>query len=259
MLKMQNSSGLTRFEVRKAQLANRPAPRIAKFHLAILPTLLLGAGIVAVSAGAAGVLAASLIALFLVLAVGGAHIGIHRWAQALDNGDQAVMVIREGLMRQATVADLVVGDTVLLAPGATAPVDLTAIDGRVVNKTTARLARLLHVAVPADMTVAGSTVLAATQAQVVAIGADRWALRVVLACLTEEATASHHLGLRLVQLLHGWLAAATPAPSARHVRPIDNDNNDLLQASTATRMTLVGNIRQAAQEAAFRYNQDPVS
>ncbi|WP_461215396.1 hypothetical protein [Lacticaseibacillus sp. GG6-2] len=260
MLMMQYSSGLSRFEVRKAQLINQPTTQVAEIRIANRPTLLLATGLVAVAAGFGGMVPAVLLAMALLLLVSSFKVLVHRWLQVMDNGSQPVMVIREGLMRQCTVADLVVGDRLYLGAGAIVPVDVQSTVGCQANGLTAFLVRLFGIQLPAELVMAGSRLTADAQVQVAAIGNDRLVLKQLLPILNSDLAMTVHIGARLVELLNGAIAGV-----GQHVASVTADRKfvastqDLIQADQATQMTLVDNNRQAAKETAFRYNQDPVS
>ena len=262
MLMMQYSSGLSRFEVRKAQLVSQPTTRMTKIRVATRPILLFVAGIVAIVAGVSGVVPALGLAGALVLLMS-SLIGLsHRWLRQMANGNQQVMVVRDGLMRQCAVAELVVGDTLYLGAGTVVPVDVQA-DRRLAvtpDGFTAALMRVFAVQTPTNVILAGARIATDAQVQVLAIGSSRFVFKQLLPLFADEVTTSVRFGAQVGERLRsGLVHVQQRLADLSLLQMLAPASATLLQADQATQMTLVGNNRQAAKENAFRYNQDPVS
>jgi hypothetical protein len=263
---MQVNSGLTRYEVQKAKLTVQPDLHVHNAHMTIVPALLLllgGASILEVTIGSD--LAIVMLVLLSLLGVGASMI-VRRVLQEFANAHKEVLVIREGLIRPRPVGALVPGDTILLPAGSVVPVDVAlSAQQATITGPLAWVLAALRVATPHDQVIAGSRITTEVQAQVLAVGAQRFAVarlmpfltaksgvevRTVLSglvalCKLQFRASWTQLGMRLAHL--GQLAVSTTQQF--QVR-IDRFNDHT---------TLVGQLRQRAKEVAFRYNQDPVS
>ncbi len=261
MLLMQRNSGLTRLEVNKARLAMNQDVRIQKLHLTLRPAcaLLLGiaALLVAFQVSLLTVLGFSVAAAALVW---GASRQLHAWLAQYDNADTSVLVIREGLVRQGTVADLVPGDTIVLAAGTVLPVDVTGI-AAALPKPLAMTLNAFHL-VPA-CAIAGSRVTAAGQAQVVAVGTQRFVLKALVPAMATRPQRSMMVALMIaaamVKRAFKLGVGRVSLHLARTVRELGDTIRRQFVAAFPLHMTLVGNAKHTAKETAFRYNQDPVS
>lgn len=261
MLMMQRNSGLTRLEVRQARLQLDRDTRIQKLHLGLRPVLIAGCGLMLGLLGAhVAWLAIALIAVAFLLVAGILATTGHAWLQRFDNADTPVLMIREGLIRQGSVEDLVPGDTLVVSAGSVLPVDVTGIDTALPKFLAVVLAALGLDQVGA---IAGSVAVVDGHAIVTAVGNQR----LVLATALPALAATPEAGVKcLVQLLvavcHQAIATTCHmvAFSGQQVaRRGHAAAMRLTAALVATRMTLIGNVRHAASESAFRYNQDPVS
>ncbi|WP_225047343.1 hypothetical protein [Lacticaseibacillus kribbianus] len=261
---MQVQSGLTRFEVKQQQVFKRTSA-VVRPAFALRPIILLGLGLGVVLGDwtTSGMVGFALVALITAATLLG-HAAFRRWLARLDAPRQ-VLVVRDGLARAVDAAELVAGDIVQVQAGTVLPADVA---GTVAAKPSAWL-RLIALAtgMTAGTIAAGSRFTAAGQVQVVAVGADRLVVRQVAGDATAGAAftlvgwlAQAALGLAAqVRLALHQFGQGQAALACRPVaRAIDARLHTILGALNAL-ATLVGTSGHDAKEAAFRYNQDPVS
>lgn len=256
MLKMQQYSGLSRIEVRKAKMALRQTPQ-AKFALAWIPLLgvVLGFGSVLTVLGHMG-LAALLVIVGLSLAIM-ANFSLQRFFKQFDQADRKVLVIRDGLARLEAVSALVPGDRLVGQAGMVLPVDVYSDQAVAMPHMLKGLLSMLALTPADDLAIAGSVLVEDTTVTVAAVGTSRFCLAVVWPALMQRPMVSFKAGLgAALKALFATLGlsrwhgthALMPAAEAHEVTTTFENS-----------ISLVGNIRHAAKLSAFRYNQEPVS
>ncbi|WP_461224164.1 hypothetical protein [Lacticaseibacillus suihuaensis] len=262
---MQVQSGLTRIEVKQKQVLQHGS-RIQAPAFALRPLVLLGIGLGLLLAAAAHGLAGLAVAGLIAGLAGLGHLGFTRWLAALDAPRQ-VLVIRDGLARPIAVQGLVVGDVVQVQAGTRLAVDVC---GPVAAQPATWLRLLLTVTgqqVGVDVALAGSRAVATAQARVLAVGDDRLVARLVqgdaaagqLAVLVAWLQATVLTVGAAVHAALSGLATLPQALIARQAALLARRSQRAVFTAFGRELTLVGTTRHAAQEAAFRYNQDPVS
>lgn len=270
---MQVSSGLTRYQVKKATQHLQHDNALASPVFQLRPLLLLVAGcsllLVVMQDWAIAVVSGALLVSMSLLA----HRSLRRWFAQFSAHDQVVLVVRGGLTRLVRVDQLVVGDTLFLQAGQLLPVDVTLTAGlwATPSKPLAMLLRLTGVAKDDTVGFAGSVIDRDGLATVTALGCDRFIASVAAPALAERQSLSLAPVLRL--LFWGAVARTVqligqlPHAVSVHVHQMLSnvqakiDQRQLIKMLSAllARMSLVGYVRHQAKEAAFRYNQEPVS
>ncbi|WP_262314521.1 hypothetical protein [Lacticaseibacillus parakribbianus] len=262
---MQVQSGLTRLEVKQKQVLQHGG-RIQAPAFALRPLVLLGLGLgLLLAALAHGLIGLALAGLIAGLA-GLGHLGLTRWLAALDAPRQ-VLVVRDGLVRPIAASDLVVGDVVQVQAGTRLTVD---VSGAISAQPALWLRLLLTITaqpVAFGVAPAGSRAVASAQARVLAVGADRLVARLVqgdaaagqLATLSGWLLAAALAFGCAIRAALGGLAVLPQALMARQAALLTRRPQPARLAAFGREITLVGTTRHDAQEAAFRYNQDPVS
>lgn len=255
MLKMQQYSGLSRVEVRKAKLT-LPQNTPAQFALAWAPinALMFGLSVVIALLGHVA-LAAGVLLIGLSLATI-ANVSLRHFFNQFVQNDAKVLVVRDGLARLELVSDLVPGDRLIGQAGMVLPVDVRT--DQVVSTPTllAGLMRLVALTPASDLAIAGTVLTTDAAVTVVAVGQARFCLSALLPALMQRPTVAFIAGLQaglprlfapLATVVAHFAAAHTPVDPQTRVDVIDHPES------------LVGNTRHAATLTAFRYNQDPVS
>ncbi|WP_125703174.1 hypothetical protein [Lacticaseibacillus daqingensis] len=264
---MQERSGLTGIQVKQKQFAQVNGVGVLAPALQLKPLLILATGL--------GLVADALfdaawigIALAVLITVTG---GLSQWRfarwLAQFNAHQTVLVVREGLLRATDVTDLVAGDLVQVQAGTLLPVDvLTPVAAQPTGWLRVVLA-LTGQQVPTGIALAGSRLLADARVEVLAVADNRFiaqgcdALMMtgdtgVLAGLTDGVktliAAVARQAQVTVRMHRNQVLIAQPALAARMQAQV-------LMRVGDTRAPLVRSERHDAKEAAFRYNQDPVS
>lgn len=269
---MQVHSGLTRYQVQKAK-QNLPfnAAHIAP-AFQFRPELVVVAGVSVIllalhEALAAEILAVSAVALTLLV-----HRLLQHWSARFNEQRNQVLVVRDGLIHQVAVQALVPGDTLQLQAGSRLPVDVNMPNGAVVpTGLLAVLLRLTGRKIEPGVGIAGSVVLKDCQATVLARGGD---CVVATAVLPDWAEQQQMTLQPLAAAMLGATAAAMtqliqqiPVAVSLHVKQMLTYLQKKINATSLVEvtlafmyhMTLVGHTRHHSSEAAFRYNQDPVS
>lgn len=269
---MNVTSGLTALEVKQKRNATGRAakPLIAQFQLR--PLLLLGIGLglltdvwfdtVWVGLGVAVVIALLAVTLHLLFA---------HWLKQFDSVRE-VLVIRDGLARVVAVDELVAGDCLEVVAGTIVPVDVRTTVTATPTGWLRVVMALTGITQTQNTAFAGSVLAQDARVTVAATGDSRF---VVSAAMQFLAHAQRFSLMALVRGLRGVFAAS--AQWVRGVARLGVMELRAAQARWASRtasgrrsigviltpwldhMTLVGTLRQHSKEAAFRYNQDPVS
>ena len=154
MLMMQQYSGLSRVEVRKAKMALHQTPQ-AKFSLAWAPVLALtlGASVVTALWGHT-VLAVMFLVMILGLAAI-ANLSLRHFFNQFDQADTKVLVVRDGLSRLEMVSALVPGDRLVGLAGMVLPVDVWTDEAVDMPKLLNGLLRLVGLNPAKDLAIAG--------------------------------------------------------------------------------------------------------
>lgn len=270
---MQVSSGLTRYQVKKATQHLQHDNALASPVFQLRPLLLLVAGCSLLLVALQDWSIAMLVGVFLVSISVLAHRALQGWFAQFSTRDQVVLVVRDGLTRRVRVDQLVVGDTLFLQAGQLLPVDVTLTVGlwATPSKPLALLLHLTGVAPAETVGLAGSVIDRDGLATVTALGCDRFIASIAAPALAERQSLSLAPVLRL--LLWGAVARTVqligqlPRTVSVHVQQMLSNvqakfaQRQLIKIMSAllARMSLVGYVRHQAKEAAFRYNQEPVS
>lgn len=255
MLKMQQYSGLSRVEVRKAKMALHQSPQ-AKFSLAWTPVLVmtLGASVVTVLLGHTG-----LAVMFLVMVLGlamGANLSLRHFFTQFDQQDAKVLVIRDGLSRLEPVSALVPGDQLVGQAGMVLPVDVWTDDAVAMPKLLKGLLSIVGLNPAGDLAIAGSVLTTDATVTVAAVGASRFCLDALLPALMSRPTIAIMAGLQAgLRALFAPMTLVVAHLSSNRT-PVDPQTQNEMNFDSDS---LVGHIRHAATLSAFQYNQDPVS
>ena len=259
------TSGLTRYQVQKIRRATPTTP----LRLPVLQVLPVGMLVVGVSfwlAASHDWALAFAFALVVMSVLGVAKLTIAQHLTRLRNPAQPVLVVREGLSRYVAASELVVGDVIQTHVGQVLPVDAALATGVTVVPTRwlAALVWLTGRKPAAGCAMAGSRVQQAGQVTVLAIGAacaPQAAADAVAVGTAPTAVPGVAAALAAVAKL-GHFLKGVPSLVTHVVRRLGRAEQAqlaaLIRRYQAT-LSLVGETRHAAKEAAFRYNQDPVS
>ncbi|MFD1432573.1 hypothetical protein [Lacticaseibacillus yichunensis] len=264
---MQVQSGLTRYQVQKAKYDLRQANTAITLQQQRRSILMmgLGAGLVCMGLFDQPLVALALVMMILI-GMGAAHVAFTRWFEGLKQEDRTVLVVRDGLLRAITVQELVVGDVLQITAGDVLPVDGL---GDMAVRRNVWLKLLTMVDGNATVLPAGAIALADGQLQVSATGCDVFAAQMADALLgttDNRRVFGKALGHLILVFAGRTLNAGVQAVSIglKRIQLQVTRNTNVKGAMTAlaafmANMTLVGHTRHQLKEAAFRYNQDPVS
>ena len=264
---MMVSSGLSRYEAQKAQQTVTPRPNTINKASLFLPLLIMTAGV----SGLISVITRNwllTVVIGVLLSMMMAVIVYLLTAATRHQGDpkQTVLVVREGLVRQVSANDLVVGDVLMLTTGEKLPVDVAlAPDAHVsLPSDLAGLLALIGRQVPAGVGIAGAVM--ATVTAVLRDGLVDHAFAQLNgktenhapASLVTSAAVGFVLALKQIFRVSG-IAVSLLASELLRSKQVNRAQQVRLHADLAQHATLVGAMKHHSKTSDFRHNQDPVS
>lgn len=269
---MMVSSGLSRYEAQKAQQTVTPRPNTINKASLFLPLLIMTAGV----SGLISVITRNwllTVVIGVLLSMMMAVIVYLLTAATRHQGDpkQTVLVVREGLVRQVSANDLVVGDVLMLTTGEKLPVDVAlALDAHVsLPSDLAGLLALIGRQVPAGVGIAGAVMATDVQATVTAVLRDGLVDHAFAqlngktenhapASLVTSAAVGFVLALKQIFRVSG-IAVSLLASELLRSKQVNRAQQVRLHADLAQHATLVGAMKHHSKTSDFRHNQDPVS
>ncbi|WP_179395300.1 hypothetical protein [Lacticaseibacillus absianus] len=265
---MQVRSGLTGIQVKQKQFTQRHAARILAPAFQLQPVLLLGAGLGFLSDAWFN---AAWLGFALATLIFGASMAVHaafkRWLMQF-NAPQSVLVVRDGLLRAIDAQALVAGDLVQVRAGQLLPVDVLTDAATVTTSWLRVVLALTGRQVPTGVALAGSRVLHDARVEVLAIADNRFiatdAQTLFAAPVLTRPTLAAGLGMLRAAALTWFSQVQTQVLRQHTARPLLATalvpvRRLIATPTTQVRRALVAPMRHSAKEAAFRYNQDPVS
>ncbi|KRO18346.1 hypothetical protein [Lacticaseibacillus saniviri] len=254
---MYTRSGLNRFEVQKAKQLRGPVHTPSKFQVRQLPLGLLALGMSLLMFGELHQVLTIIVGIAMsLIVVAAGYYRLHQWQAALHVAPkQRVAVIREGLMRVVTVAELVAHDQLVLYAGDQLPVAVMADSAAFTIPFGVHKGSHNVVAAGAIANESMTVEIADADAVMAARNAtfNPWQGSLVESLIFQVVGLVADL-VALLQVSTRQIAVRIN----RFTQPIQTFTIAVL-AQFLNQMTLIGHIRHHDREAAFRYNQTPVS
>lgn len=238
MLKFVNS-GLSQTEVRRLRAMRSTEPMVTRAWNVLLPLVatVLAAGVLAELV--LGIYAIVVVSILGGMLVAWAMLRLRAAVAVVNDQHERVQVVREGLIRRVSVADLVAGDALVLGSGAIAPVDVR-VNQHVIG--------------------AGETVTDDVVAIVVAVGTDRKLAQEMN--VTSKAFTIEDL-LDVVRALAAIRPAGVILPRIQYFADAALTSAARVLIATMMKVSkLAGTMAHMVSREraiAFRHNQGPVS
>lgn len=263
---MQEYSGLSTTQVNKLQFGMRASASPLRSVLPVRLVALLSAGFgllsdVLFDRAWIGLLVAAL----LIVGVYALHASFCRWL-ANFNANRQVLVVRDGLVRGTTLAGLVAGDLVKVPAGTLLAADLATNAKASPSAWLKLVLALTGKHMPTGVALAGSRLDEDVQAQVLAVGDERYIAKmandifaVKSALPLAEIFAAGLAVMKAAMTELGRVLIASKLVQQIKLKMKQVQDNMTLIPLVAGRTSLVKSDATAVKATAFRYNQDPVT